>query len=46
MEIPCKINYRHMRIEESDEVEFDDLTEVGFGGNCKPKSVGDEIFGE
>jgi replicative DNA helicase len=45
MEIPCKISYRHMKIEESDEVEFDDLTEVSFGGS-KPRSVGDEIFGE
>ena len=47
MEIPCKINYRHMRIEESDEVEFYDLSEVSFGGGTvKPKSAGDEIFGE
>lgn len=44
-EIACKISYRHMRIEESDEVQFDDLTEVSFGGN-KTKSVGDELFGE
>jgi len=44
-EIACKVSYRHMRIEESDEVEFDDLTEVSFGG-AKPRSVGDEIFGE
>jgi hypothetical protein len=35
-----------MRIEESDEVEFDDLSEVSFGGAGKIKSVGDEIFGE
>jgi len=46
MEIPCKVSYRHMRMEESDEVEFDDLSEVSFGGGNKPKSVGDEIFGE
>jgi replicative DNA helicase len=43
MEIPCKINYRHMKIEESDEVEFDDLTEVSFGG---AKTIDkDEMFG-
>jgi len=43
MEIPCKISYRHMRIEESDEVEFDDLTEIGFGGG-KITGNNDEMF--
>jgi len=42
MEIACKISYRHMKMEESDEVEFDDLTEVSFGGS-KPRSVGDDL---
>ena len=43
MEIPCKINYRHMKIEESDEVEFDDLSEVSFGGG-KTNNNDDEMF--
>lgn len=43
-EIYCKVNYQHMKIEESDEVQFDDLTEVSFGGK-KSQSSDDEIFG-
>lgn len=48
MEIPCKISYRHMKIEESDEVEFDDLSEVSFGGSGgeKKSEGGDDLFGE
>ena len=45
MEIPCRINYRHMKIEESDEVQFDDLSEVSFGGDGKITNNDDEMFG-
>jgi len=46
MEIPCKINYRYMRIEESDEVDLVDLDEVSFGGKkSRQNDDEDEIFG-
>lgn len=44
-EIPCKVSYRHMKIEESDEIGLDDLSEVSFGGKPSANSEGDEIFG-
>jgi replicative DNA helicase len=43
-EIPCKISYKHMKIEESDEVEFEDLSEVSFGGGEQKTSETDDIF--
>jgi replicative DNA helicase len=45
LEIGCKIDYRRMKIEESDDLSIEDLSEIGFGDG-KPKKETDEMFGE
>lgn len=45
IEIPCKIDYKRMKIEESDDIELDDLSEINFGSGSKNKKEEDkELF--
>ncbi len=43
LEIPCKIDYRRMKIEESDDLSIEDLSEIGFGDG-KTKKESDDMF--